>query len=426
MLTAPPDVTTIPPPVADEPERRAALRQMKLTATALLVAAAVVFVVTRSLEDDVTWLGPVRATAEAAMVGALADWFAVTALFRHPLGIPIPHTAIIPANKDRIGRALGQFVQHNFLSPELVAARVRDAELAKRLGSWLAEPANAHRAASTLATVAAGLPDMLDDQETSAAVRQAIIGRIRTTQAAPLLARGLEVAIAEGHHRVLVDAVLARAGEYLEDNRETLRQRMQRESPWWLPGPLDDRIFAKIFGSAQRLVTDVAADPEHELRRDIDARLFELVGRLRTDPELAARIEARKDQLLDQPDIQAWAGSVWSDVKDHLITSMRDPGSPLRARMEVTLVSAAAQLRDNPELRRSVDDALTEAVGAVASQYGAGAADYIAATVERWDPTETSDRLELVVGRDLQFIRINGTVVGGLAGLLIYLIGNLL
>ncbi len=415
-----------PPPVADEAERRAGLRQMKLTAVALLVAAAVVFVVTRSLEDDVTWLGPVRATAEAAMVGALADWFAVTAIFRHPLGLPIPHTAIIPANKDRIGRALGDFVQHNFLSPELVAARVRDADLAQRLGAWLAEPVNAHRAASTVATVAVGLPDMLDDQETSAAVRHAIIGRIRATDAAPLLARGLEVAIAEGHHRVLVDAVLARAGEYLEDNRETLRERMQRESPWWLPGPLDDRIFAKIFGSSQRLVADVAADPDHELRRDIDARLFELVGRLRTDPELSARIEARKEQLLDQPDIQAWAGSVWSDVKEHLVASMRDPASPLRARMDLTLASGGARLRDNPELRRSVDDALTDAVAAVASQYGAGAADYIAATVERWDPTETSDRLELVVGRDLQFIRINGTVVGGLAGLLIYVIGNLL
>jgi uncharacterized membrane-anchored protein YjiN (DUF445 family) len=152
----------------------------------------------------------------------------------------------------------------------------------------------------------------------------------------------------------------------------------------------------------------------------------ELIGRLRSDPELAARIEARKDRLLDQPDIQAWAGSVWADVKEHLVASMRDPASPLRQRMEVTLASAGARLRDNPELRRSVDDALTEAVGAVATQYGAGAADYIAATVERWDPTETSDRLELVVGRDLQFIRINGTVVGGLAGLLIYIIGNLL
>jgi uncharacterized membrane-anchored protein YjiN (DUF445 family) len=399
---------------------------MKLTATALLVAAGVVFVVTRALEDSISWLGPVRATAEAAMVGALADWFAVTALFRRPLGLPIPHTAIIPANKDRIGRTLGNFVQHNFLSPTLVATRVRDAKLAHRAGVWLAEPANARRAAGTMATVLAGLPDVLDDEEISAAIRQAITDRVRSMPVAPLLARGLEVAIAEGHHRALVDAVLARAGEYIDDNREVLRQRLRSESPRWVPGRLDDIVFGRIFGGAQRLVADLAANPDHELRRDIDARLFELVGRLRTDPELGAHVEARKEQLLDHPDIQAWAGSVWAEIKEYLGEAARDPQSPLRSRFEHALSAVGARLRDDASLQATVDGSLTEAAASVASQYGEGAADYIAATVQRWDPAETSDRLELVVGRDLQFIRINGTVVGGLAGLAIYVLGNLL
>src|SRR5262245_19050845 len=219
------------------------------------------------------------------MVGGLADWFAVTALFRYPLGLPIPHTAIIPANKDRIGRTLGNFVQQNFLSPPVVAARVRDAKPARRAGAWLAEPANARRAADTTATVLAGLPDVFDHEEIADAAQQAITGRIRATQAASLLASALEVALAEGHHRAMVDAVLARAGEYLDDNREVLRERLRHESPWWVPGPLDDRIFAKIVGGAQRPIADLAADPEHPLRRDIDARMMELVGWLRTDPE---------------------------------------------------------------------------------------------------------------------------------------------
>jgi uncharacterized membrane-anchored protein YjiN (DUF445 family) len=415
-----------PPPVADEPQRRADLRRMKRFATALLVGAAVVYVVTRSLEDDLGWLAPVRATAEAAMVGALADWFAVTALFRHPLGIPIPHTAIIAANKDRIGRALGLFVQEHFLAAPLVVARLREAAPARRAGAWLAVPANARRATETVATMVAGLPDVLDDDEVSGAVRQAIVDRIRATPAAPLLARGLEVAIAEGHHRLVVDAVLAHAGDYLDANRDVLYERLRTESPWWVPGAIDERIFAKIFGSAQRLVAELAADPDHELRRDIDTGLVELVDRLRCDPVLAARVEARKEQLLDHPDVQVWAGSVWADVKAYLLRSAREPGSVLRMRFEGALVGAGTRLRDDPSLQATVDGWLVEAVAAVVSQYRENAADHIAATVERWDPADTADRLELVVGRDLQFIRINGTVVGGLAGLLIYLVGTLL
>ena len=399
---------------------------MKLVALLLLGAAAAVFVVTKSLEDSFGWLAPVRATAEAAMVGALADWFAVTALFRHPLGLPIPHTAIIPANKDRIGRVLGDFLQEHFLTPELIAARVHAARPARRAGVWLAEPANANRATASVSALVAGLPDVLDDEEIAGSVRRAILERIHETPAAPLLARGLEVAIAEGHHRVMVDAVLARAGDYLDTNRDVLADRLRRESPWWVPSAIDDRIFARIFDGAQQLLADVGADPDHPLRRDIDARLGELVERLRADPALAQRVEARKEQILNHPDVQAWAGSVWLDVKAYLVTSARDPGSALHRRLEGTLRAMGAKLRDDPSLQATVDGWLIDAAAALTAQYGRGAADHVAATVERWDPTDTSERLELVVGRDLQFIRINGTVVGGLAGLLIYLVGLLL
>jgi uncharacterized membrane-anchored protein YjiN (DUF445 family) len=419
-------VESAPPVPADEAERRVGLRRMKTVATALLVGAAVVYVITRSLEDTYSWLSPVRATAEAALVGGLADWFAVTALFRHPLGVPIPHTAIIPANKDRIGRTLGRFVQENFLSTPLVAQRLRDAHPARRAAAWLARPANAERASATVGGLVSSLPDVFNDEEVASAVHDAIIDRVRATPAAPILARGLEMAIAEGHHHALVDAVLLRAGDYLDDHRDLLRERLRRESPWWLPETLDDRIFAKVFSGAKRLVTDLAEDPEHPLRRDIDSQLIQLVGRLRSDPELAAAVEARKSQLLDHPDVQAWAGSVWSDVKDYLLRSAGDPSSPLRGRFAQALVTVGSRLRDDESLQATVDGWLIEAATGAVELYGENVAEYIAATMARWDPAETSDRLELVVGRDLQFIRLNGTIVGGLAGLIIYVIGNLL
>jgi len=399
---------------------------MKLVATSLLVGAAVVFVVTRSLEDEVTWLAPIRATAEAAMVGALADWFAVTALFRHPLRLPIPHTAIIPANKDRIGRVLGAFLQEHFLAPELVAARVRDAGPARRIGAWLAEPDNAERVGASVGTLLSGLPEVLDDEELSDTVRVAIIERIRRTAAAPILARGLEVAIAEGYQDTVVDSVLRVIVRYLDENREELQERLRRQLPWWIPGPVDERIFSRVFTRAQELSADVAADPNHRLRHEIDALLRDLVLRLRHDPQLIAQVEARKEQLLDHALVQAWAGSVWTDVRDRLVESARRPDSQLRARLGEALASGGARLRDDHHLQETVDSWLVDAVVTVTTEHGERVADYIAATVERWDPEDTADRLELVVGRDLQFIRINGTVVGGLAGLLIYLIGNLL
>jgi uncharacterized membrane-anchored protein YjiN (DUF445 family) len=399
---------------------------MKLMATSLLVAAAVVFLVTRSLEDSFSWLGPIRATAEAAMVGALADWFAVTALFRHPLGLAIPHTAIIPANKDRIGRVLGSFVQENFLSPELVAARVRDATPARRIGMWLADPDNAQRVGASAGTVLSGLPDVLDDEELSDAVRVAIIERIRRTPAAPVLARGLEVALAEDYQNTVVDSVLALVGRYLDDNREELQERVRRQLPWWIPGPVDERIFTKLFTRAQQISADVVADPDHLLRRDIEAMLTDLVDRLRHDPQLIAQVEARKEQLLDHPQVQAWAGSVWADVRDRLVDAARRPDSQLRTRLGEALASAGARLAEDRHLQETVDAWFVDAVTTVTKQHGERVADYIAATVERWDPEDTATRVELVVGRDLQFIRINGTVVGGLAGLLIYFIGNLL
>jgi uncharacterized membrane-anchored protein YjiN (DUF445 family) len=416
----------MPPAPGDEAARRRDLRRMKFVATSLLVLAAVVYAVTRALEDSVTWLGPVRATAEAAMVGALADWFAVTALFRHPLRLPIPHTAIIPANKDRIGRTLGEFVRRNFLAPELVTGRVRDAQPARRAGVWLADPAHARSGAETVLRLAVGATDAVDDEDVSAAISTMLLSRARAVAAAPVVARVLEGALAEGHHHLAVERLLKSAGQYLEENRDALRERLRGESPWWVPGPIDDRVFTRLYEGAQRFLTEVADKREHELRQDIDQRLAHFAVRLRTDEELAARVEARKEELLARPEVQAWAASVWSELKDQLTRAATADESGLRRRLEGAVLSMGVRLRDDAALQATVDRWLTDAVAALVEQYGAGAAEYIATTVERWDPSETAERVELAVGRDLQFIRLNGTLVGGLAGLVIYLVGNLL
>ena len=229
------------------------LRRMKLIATGLLLFAAVVFVVARLFEDEGTWVGYVESAAEAAMVGALADWFAVTALFRYPLGIPIPHTAIIPKRKDEIGRSLGDFVQSNFLTADVIGERLAGGSVAERLGHWLAQPANAERAAEAAADALGGVVEVLDDRDVQEALGTAVERRLASTEVAPILGRAIDVAIDGGHHHRMLDGVMRGLGSFLEENRSMLRDRLDQESPWWVPEAIDDRVFKKIFSGRAAL-----------------------------------------------------------------------------------------------------------------------------------------------------------------------------
>ena len=406
--------------------RRRNLVRMKVAATALLVAATVVFVVTRSLEDRWSWLGYVRATAEAAMVGALADWFAVTALFRHPLGLPIPHTAIIPNRKDELGRGLGTFVQTNFLAPAVLTERLRAIGVASRLGAWLSQPGHAHRISSNAGDIVRGLTEVLGDEDIQHALETGIIQRVREAPAAPMLARVVEAAAIGRHHQALLDAGLAGFSNLLDENRSLMRRKLAQQSPWWVPEPIDDRLFKKFFDGVQGLLAEVARDPDHELRHQLDARVADLAVRLRTDPALIARGEELKAELLEHPEVRAWLESLWRTTKESILAVADDPHSALRQRLDAALVRAGRSLQDDPVLQGKVDRWVEGAVGYVAQEYGHEIADLIATTVARWDGAEASRRIELQVGRDLQFIRINGTVVGGLAGLVIYSVGRLL
>ena len=399
---------------------------MKAAATGLLLAVTVVFVVTKTLEDRWSGLGYVRAAAEAGMVGALADWFAVTALFRHPLGLPIPHTAIIPTRKDQLGKALGTFVQTNFLSPEVLAERLRGVGVARRLGGWLAEEDHARRISANAGAVIRGTTDLLGDEDIQHLVEAGVVQRLRTLPAASLMATVVDAAVEGRHHQALLDTTLRGVGRLLDDNRALMRQRLAQQSPWWVPEPVDDRLFRKIFAGVQGFLREVLADPDHEVRHQLDLRVADLAVRLRTDPVLIARGEALKLELLDHPEVRAWLSSMWATSKTSLLAVADDPESALRRRLDAAILRAGRRLRDDVELQEKIDRWIESVVDYVAKEYGHEITDLIATTVERWDAAEASRRIELQVGRDLQFIRINGTVVGALAGLLIYSFGQLL
>lgn len=398
---------------------------MKAVAVSLLIAAAVVYVITR-IDGGEGWVGYVRAFSEAAMVGALADWFAVTALFRHPLRIPIPHTAIIPKRKDQIGRSLGEFVESNFLTQEVLGERLAHADIGRRLGVWLAEPDNAHRASEALGDALKGTLEVLDDKEVQHGLEGVVRRRISATPAAPLFGKAIDLTIDGGHHQRLLDSVLIGLGGFLDDNRATFRKRLDEESPWWVPEPIDDRVFEKIYTAVGSFIADVGADPHHEVRSSVDTRVAALAERLKHDPEMLAKGEALKDELLDHPEFRAWIESLWLGTKQAMIDAANDPDSELRVRAQTSLQQLGSRLSADPALQLKVNDWVERAVGYVIDRYRSEVGDLIANTVERWDGESTAEKMELQVGRDLQFIRINGTLVGGLAGVAIHALSALL
>jgi uncharacterized membrane-anchored protein YjiN (DUF445 family) len=408
--------------VADVARLRA-LRRMKAVATSLLAAAAVVYIVARANEGP-EWLGYVEAFAEAAMVGALADWFAVTALFRYPLGLPIPHTAIIPKRKDQIGRSLGDFVQNHFLTKEVLTERLRGAHIGRRLGMWLREPENAERAADAVADAMRGTIEVLDDRDVQDAIGGLVERRLEATPVAPLVGKAIDVSVEGGHHQRLLDAVLTGLSSFLDDNRATLRARLEEESPWWIPEPVDERIFRKIFNGVQRFLADVRGDPQHEVRGAIDTRIRQFAERLRSDPGMLARGEEVKRDLLAHRDVQAWLQSLWGELKQAMLDAAGDPQSELRRRLTMGLARAGERIVIDGDLQGKLDGWVERIAGYLVDNYRGEASALIATTVERWDSADTSRRIELQIGRDLQFIRINGTVVGGLAGLAIHAISE--
>ena len=419
-------VLTSLPPMPSAAAREHDLRAMKRRATGLLAAMTLAFVVVASLGTDDGWMGYLRAGVEASMVGGLADWFAVTALFRHPLGIPIPHTAVIKSRKDQFGATLGEFVQENFLSADAIGERVRQSRAIARAADWLARPENARVVAGHAAEVVVGLADLVRDEDVHQLLETEIRNAVDRVPLAPLAGRALEFATAEGRHQQLFDAVVRGVQQYLGGNRESLRLRFGQQSPWWLPGAVEDRIFDRLLDGFEDLLDSVSADPNHELRQHFDARVIEFAQRLQHDPELRDRGEQLKHELLAHPQLRAWTASVWTDVKVTMRAQADDPDSAMRRRIAEALAAGAVRLRDDPQLQEKADDLADAGVRYVVSHFHDELAALVSGTIARWDADETSWRLELLLGRDLQFIRINGTVVGGIAGVAIHAIGEVL
>jgi uncharacterized membrane-anchored protein YjiN (DUF445 family) len=400
---------------------------MKRLATGLFAGAALVFLACVLFGRDAgAWIGYVRATAEASMVGALADWFAVTALFRHPLGLPIPHTAIIPRKKDQIGASLGTFVQENFLTRSVVEDKLGSIDVPGRLGAFLDSPGRAERLAGDAAAVVTALSQLLRDEDLEPAVAALVDRKLHATPAAPVVARVLELVVEGDRHQEVLSAGLRLLARFLEDNRLVFRAQLGDASPSWVPDWVDDRVFDRVFAGLQGFLEEVGADARHELRRSYDARLRAYVHDLRTDPDAAARIEDLKKELLEHPAVRTWSGSLWSNAKTAVLTAAADPDSELRSRLAALLRDGAGLLRTDPTVRELVQRHSGNIAGYLVERFSGDIADLVGGTVERWDTEETSRRIELQVGRDLQWIRVNGTVVGGLAGLVIYAVAQLL
>ena len=405
--------------ISNPEERQRNLDRMKLRATGLLVLMGVIFLVTSFLEVHHSWIGYVRATAEASLVGGIADWFAITALFRHPLNIPIPHTAIIRSRKDRIGRSLGNFVQNNFLSPEVLSAKLRAAQISRRAAEWLGQPEHARNAAQQVGSVLRSAGNIVRDEDVHALIDRSVIEPLRNVPIAPVLAKGLELLTVDDRHQQLLDRLIHGLTRLVAENEELIRDRIREESPWWVPKVVDDRIHQKVLGGIERTLFEAGADPDHPLRHQFDQLLADWMVQLQESPEVIARAEAIKQQVLDPETSGRLAASLWTELKELLgRQSASANGAPGAVSRGLTALAAAAL--DDSALLEKIDGWVTAAVLRVVEQHRGEVGGLIAQTVSSWDPEETSRRIELLVGRDLQFIRINGTLVGGLVGLLIY------
>src|SRR5947209_10081509 len=400
---------------------------MKVVATGLLVVMAAVFAVARALEPHYPALSYVKAFAEAAMVGGLADWFAVTALFRHPLGLPIPHTAIIPRNKDRIGEALASFLKENFLIPSVVARRMRNIDVAAATGRFLQTPAGeGTRIRAGASRRIADIFESLDDERLGGIVKGAIAARLRKTEIAPLLGHALASAINEERHVPMLEAAIRWTARALDANEPLIREMVRKKANWALKlAGLDAKLADAIIDGLRKLTAEMSTDPAHPVRVKVEEALAQLANDLQTRPETRERVEAMKEQLLDNKSVGLWLDTVWQKGREAIIRAARNPDAALAGKMGEVLKSMGATLESDPRIRVAINRFARRAVVGTAASYGSSIVKLVSETVRGWDARTVTNRLEAAVGRDLQYIRINGTLVGGMVGLVLHVMDRL-
>jgi len=425
--TSPPaePISLVTPDPGADAERRRALRRMRTVAVSLLAFAAVVYVATLGHSSSPGLWGFVNAGAEASMVGAIADWFAVTALFKHPLGIPIPHTALVPRRKDELGKGLEEFVGENFLHEEIIRERVAAATVSARVGDWLSDPANARRVVEEVTEVAAIGLGKVRDEHVADLVTQALVPRFRDEPISPLAGSLLGEFVRDDLHHGLVDLALDELHRWLVHNPDTFTTVLGERAPWWAPPRLNEAVTERIHAETVRWIEDIRDDPHHRARAAFDSMLAQLAQDLLTDEDTQERTERLKERLLDHPQVVETAVSLWKALRDALLGSVRDPDGEVRRRLLTELSAFARRLQDEEGLRHTLDRAAADFAVFAVARYGAEVTTVITHTIERWDGKEAARRIELHVGRDLQFIRINGTIVGGLVGVLIHAVSLL-
>jgi uncharacterized membrane-anchored protein YjiN (DUF445 family) len=407
-------------PSAQDPKLASRLRRMRLFATALLLVMAVIYVGTTWFASPAAYVGAIRAFAEAALVGGLADWFAVTALFRRPLGLPIPHTAIVPARKNEIGRALARFIRDHFLVREAVERRLRRANLAARLAGWLEEGENAARVSRDVGAALAWALHEDGGGELRGALAATLRSAFDDVPVNRAVGTVLEVLTTGERADLIIDQLVAFGRSELEKNRVMIRVRIHEESPWWLPKFVDQEIFDKIVGGLEELLGAMASDAHHPARAEIKERLKSMQDALAADPALAAKSRALKDEIVSHPAVRSYALELWQKLRGELVGELSEPTSPLTQGLTREIDALGTRLRTDAKLAAELDDWLKDLLLHVVDNYRDPLSEIVSETIESWDAQATSRRIELNIGTDLQFIRVNGTLVGGLVGLALY------
>jgi uncharacterized membrane-anchored protein YjiN (DUF445 family) len=394
---------------------------MRLFATLLLATMALIFcacLIWRHAHPAVPW---VMAFSEAAMVGGLADWFAVTALFRRPLGLPIPHTAIIPEQKDRLGDTLAQFLKDNFLKPQVVARRLEDADLAGVLGRWLTKPAPESPSPNRkrgLAPLVARLVEALDEPAIAKLVEDVARGRLEEMKLSPLVADAIDTMVAKGRHEPLIDTGIDWGLATLTDEAPTIRDMVTERTNWLLRlAGADESMSNTMIGAVQRLLVEMKQDQYHPVRLRIVEALRQWAFDLRHFPETQERVEGFKADLMANPAMAGWVNGLWTSARAALVRGLNDPEGN---RLGSALAAVGQRIEGDEALKRSLNTALRRAVVGLSHDHGDAIVSLVSQTVRGWDAQTVTEKVEEAVGRDLQFIRINGTLIGGCIGVVIY------
>lgn len=411
---------TLPLASTDSPmdaERGAALRRMRGVAVGLLLFAALVYLLTL---HESGFLGFVNAGAEASMVGAIADWFAVVAIFKHPLGIPIPHTALVQKRKEMFGRGLEEFVTENFLHEGVVSGRVRDAEPAKQAGDWLAQEPNARRVVVEVADVLRTGLSRIKDDDVADFMNQVVVPRFKDEPISPVAGRLLQEIVEDGAHTRLVDLMLEEAGDWLQANEATFHDVVVERAPWWAPDAVNERVIRRLHLELVRWLEEIRREPRHRSRAALDRLLGQFAGDLLHDESTIERMEAFKRRMLDHPQVTLTYISLWNAMRAALVEGLTDQEGELVGRAVQELQAFGQRLCKDTELRARIDERVAATAVFFVDRYGRELTSVITHTIEEWDGEQASRKIELHVGKDLQFIRINGTIVGGLVGVTIH------